>query len=179
MSSSGCEERGYNCYICSSIFTLPSGLHQHMLEHGSSYRPYDCSQCSKKFFFRAELDNHLIDHENGRIGVANHDGAADAKTNPLNRLTSNYNPSKLLQRDDGEMERVEIKSEAQKSTADEDDEYIEVEQIGEGNGVEAMENGDVDVDGKQPDQPKSYHNHNENDDDENTNESTACTADCL
>lgn len=118
-----------------------------MLEHGSSYRPYDCSQCSKKFFFRAELDNHLIDHENGRIAVATDD--------KLNRMPLKYIPPKPTECDDVDDDRVDIKSEASKSNAEDDDEYIEVEQIGDNSGVEQMTN-DSD-DNKQLERPTSYH----------------------
>lgn len=59
----GCEERGFNCYICSAVFTVPAGLLLHMLEHGANARPYDCNLCPEKFYFRAELDHHLIDHD--------------------------------------------------------------------------------------------------------------------
>lgn len=125
-----------------------------MLEHGSNYRPYDCSQCSKKFFFRAELDNHLIDHENGRIATAS--PGTDDKSIAINRSTKN-----LMQRNESTAnDGADVtRSEAQKTVADEDDEYIEVEQIGENSGVEAMADGDDNTDGddKRPDRPKSYH----------------------
>lgn len=60
----GCEDRGFICYICSSVFTGPSGLLAHMEDiHGSNAKPYDCSRCPAKFFFRAELDHHTCIHE--------------------------------------------------------------------------------------------------------------------
>lgn len=60
----GCEDRGFICYICSSVFTGPSGLLPHMEDiHGSNAKPYDCSRCAAKFFFRAELDHHAFTHE--------------------------------------------------------------------------------------------------------------------
>lgn len=66
-SFQGCDDRGYTCYICSSVFTSTSGLRQHMANHGPNSRPYDCSHCPAKFFFRAELENHTIEHEAGII----------------------------------------------------------------------------------------------------------------
>lgn len=60
----GCENRGFNCYICSSVFTGPTGLLGHMQdEHGENSKPYDCSRCTLKFFFRAELEHHSFMHE--------------------------------------------------------------------------------------------------------------------
>lgn len=129
-----------------------------MLEHGSNYRPYDCSQCAKKFFFRAELDNHLIDHENGRIAAAIHD-ADDESSAPTRTNPSKFGAKIPMQRSESDGEREAIRPEALKSTADDDDEYIEVEQIGENIGADAMGDDDSDGDGndKRPDRPKSYH----------------------
>lgn len=140
----GCEERGYNCYICSAIFTLPSGLHQHMIEHGPSYRPYDCGLCAKKFYFRAELENHLIDHENGRIPTAIQPSQTDSESNDQKQIhlkrehDSEYsNQTKPSKEDDPDHENDKDSDLHQKqqhpnsceTNADDDDEYIEVEQI--------------------------------------------------
>ncbi|XP_032586440.1 zinc finger protein 423 homolog isoform X2 [Drosophila mojavensis] len=57
----GTEQRGYNCYICSAVFTAPAGLLAHIAEHGT--RPYDCNLCPEKFYFRAELEHHQRAHE--------------------------------------------------------------------------------------------------------------------
>lgn len=135
----GCEERGYNCYICSAIFTLPSGLHQHMIEHGPSYRPYDCNLCAKKFYFRAELENHLIDHESGRISSTAIQTQLDSLSNTSNGIKHEQNQMADSNEDsDSEKEHnsnANIKSEDQQysteTNAEDDDEYIEVEQIGE------------------------------------------------
>lgn len=141
----GCEDRGYNCYICSAIFTLPSGLHQHMIEHGPRYRPYDCNLCAKKFYFRAELENHLVDHESGRVGTPRqaqtdtHSNASNgSKSVHLKHEPDNEHSQTKLSNDDSASEKdrdSEFKIESQKysseENAEEDDEYIEVEQIGE------------------------------------------------
>lgn len=58
----GCEDHGFACYICSSVFTSAAGLIAHIQDHGDNSKPYDCNQCSKKFFFRAELENHSFSH---------------------------------------------------------------------------------------------------------------------
>lgn len=137
----GCEERGYNCYICSAIFTLPCGLHQHMIEHGPTYRPYDCNLCAKKFYFRAELENHLIDHETGRTGTPNEADAHSSTSNGFKSVLLKHdqeNEHLKDSNDDSGSEKdheMEFKSEAhpysEDANAEEDDEYIEVEQIGE------------------------------------------------
>ncbi len=106
-SFKGCEERGYSCYICSSVFTVPSGLQLHMAEHGNGAKPYDCNLCQEKFFFRAELENHMFEHDNGRIKV---------NTEEL---------SKELKVEETDERMVVMKSEAN----DEDEEYIEVEKV--------------------------------------------------
>ncbi|XP_031640589.1 zinc finger protein 423 homolog isoform X2 [Contarinia nasturtii] len=135
----GCEERGYNCYICSAIFTLPCGLHQHIrVEHGASYRPYDCNLCAKKFYFRAELENHLINHEIGLIATPHRDDATD--TDESKQIPLNHEHLKDMN-DDNESDKdkhseTDMKSEGQHysndvNAEDDDDEYIEVEQIGE------------------------------------------------
>ncbi|XP_055313875.1 zinc finger protein 423 homolog isoform X2 [Sitodiplosis mosellana] len=146
----GCEERGYNCYICSAIFTLPSGLHQHMIEHGPSYRPYDCNLCAKKFYFRAELENHLIDHESGRISTTPVQTPLDVHANTSNGIKREQNQM-IDSNEDSDSEKdinpdTNIKSECQQysteTNAEEDDEYIEVEQIGENISVNGeMNNG--------------------------------------
>lgn len=141
----GCEERGYNCYICSAIFTLPCGLHQHMIEHGPSYRPYDCNLCAKKFYFRAELENHLIDHENGRIATTTTTKSNQPTQADSNSATSNDpKPMQIhlkhehdkTSNDDSDNEKdkdseSQQQNNSETNAADDDDEYIEVEQIGD------------------------------------------------
>lgn len=139
----GCEERGYNCYICSAIFTLPCGLHQHMIEHGPSYRPYDCNLCAKKFYFRAELENHLIDHENGRTAISNRQPQRDTNSSTSNDSkqihlkheqdkTSNEDSDNEKDKDsDIQQQNICETNAAAVAVADDDDEYIEVEQIAE------------------------------------------------
>lgn len=137
----GCEERGYNCYICSAIFTLPSGLHQHMIEHGPNYRPYDCNLCAKNFYFRAELENHLIDHESGRISQT----PLDTHTNGIKHEQNQLIDSACTAEDSDNEKDTNIKSEdrqySNEPNADED-EYIEVEQIGENSFINGEMNND-------------------------------------
>lgn len=102
----GCEDRGYICYICSSVFTVSSGLQSHILEHGPNARPYDCNLCPAKFFFRAELDHHAIEHENAGSGkVEESKSCEEPQLVKMERL-----------------EKEEIKVE-------EEEEYIEVENL--------------------------------------------------
>lgn len=145
----GCEERGYNCYICSAIFTLPCGLHQHMIiEHGPSYRPYDCSLCAKKFYFRAELENHVIDHDSGRINSTTTHVKSNTITHTANGMKQEQNQL-IDSNDDSDSEKLHspdtnIKSESRQYSAEpnteEEDEYIEVEQIAESISVNGEEN---------------------------------------
>lgn len=127
----GCEDRGFNCYICSSVFTSTSGLISHMNEHGSNSKPYDCNRCTVKFFFRAELDHHSYIHDPSN------------KSNGDNSLTLDDNTEKLLSTKvkDEQVERKQSPSTPSESpeikrekaeTSDEqegdEDEYIEVEE---------------------------------------------------
>lgn len=153
----GCEERGYNCYICSAIFTLPSGLHQHMIDHGPNYRPYDCNLCEKKFYFRAELENHHIDHETGRVERQQTKTPLDeCNLNAMNGfkqllLKHEHNQMRDINDDsDSDKEKnpeTNIKLEAQqysdeKNAEDDDDEYIEVEQLAENTSVDEEANNE-------------------------------------
>lgn len=150
----GCEERGYNCYICSAIFTLPSGLHQHMIEHGPSYRPYDCNLCSSKFYFRAELENHLIDHETGRRGTQTHTDNQPNGVNGLKQLILKQEQNQINEsNNDAVTEKEETRDTAIKledhhcsigENTDEDDEYIEVEKIGDSTAVDVDSNDGID-----------------------------------
>ncbi|XP_062565104.1 zinc finger protein 423 homolog isoform X2 [Armigeres subalbatus] len=65
----GCEDRGYICYLCSSVFTSSLGLQNHIADHGPQAKPYDCNHCDEAFYFRAELEHHLINHEFGKINL--------------------------------------------------------------------------------------------------------------
>lgn len=106
----GCEDHGYNCYICSSVFTSPSGLISHIQEHGNNSKPYDCNRCNQKFFFRAELENHSFMHNVVQYNVnVNSDDQQIHKGPP-------------------EQVAVVIKNEKCDSTEqEEDEEYIEIE----------------------------------------------------
>ena len=123
----GCEERGYACYICSAVFTVPAGLLSHMSEHGQNARPYDCNICPDKFFFRAELDNHLIEHETkGPV-------SAEAKFEnqqhaPTTTVIVKEDKPKHPDRDAEAVLKTEVKIEAADETED-DEEYIEVEKV--------------------------------------------------
>lgn len=167
----GCEERGYNCYICSAIFTLPSGLHQHMIEHGPSYRPYDCNLCAKKFYFRAELENHLIDHETGRTGSSPFQVQMDANTrNGFKKIFIKHenNQTKDSNNDEnGERDKnsFDVKSEDRQygGNAEDDDEYIEVEKIGESACIEDATNRGIECKTPEIDDQHDYAKDNAND----------------
>lgn len=123
----GCEERGFNCYICSAVFTIPSGLLNHMNEHGPNARPYDCNLCPEKFFFRAELDNHTIDHENGTIKVNNAPSSENITASSSSVSPKHHSPSPGV---DIKTE-VEDKLDENGKNEEEDEEYIEVEKVPE------------------------------------------------
>lgn len=185
----GCDDRGYTCYICSSVFTSASGLHQHMNDHGPNSRPYDCNLCTEKFFFRTELENHLIDHEHGRVRIApavapmplsaqalyqanqmNPHQIAALKTLIVKRETAQANEdigganadnSQADRKSNNDEENdSQIKSEAAQVN-DEDDEYIEIEKIGEHATSEYDENSNAD------DSAKSHTNERETGDEKN------------
>ncbi|XP_011193784.1 zinc finger protein 423 homolog isoform X2 [Zeugodacus cucurbitae] len=119
----GCEERGFNCYICSAVFTAPSGLLSHMHEHGLQSRPYDCNLCSDKFFFRAELEHHLLTHEKQESLLVESKNKEKSK-DKLSFLKADDNSASYL---------TEVKKEIlpvdDKNTAGEEDEYIEIENV--------------------------------------------------
>lgn len=151
-SFQGCDDRGYTCYICSAVFTSPAGLHQHMPEHGLNSRPYDCNLCTEKFFFRAELENHMIDHENGHIIMP---VSVPTCPPPSSMLYHKIDLPKTTKRDRSNSNDKEIIVKIEKYDKDvaddkdiikpdkthtedsndknecEDDEYIEIEQLGE------------------------------------------------
>uniref|UniRef100_A0A336LY32 CSON005564 protein n=1 Tax=Culicoides sonorensis TaxID=179676 RepID=A0A336LY32_CULSO len=108
----GCEDRGFICYICSSVFTGSNGLILHMQqEHGNNAKPYDCSRCPAKFFFRAELEHHDFIHE------------------PLSKETSekpSIHEPEISMREGSDTPK--IKKEVDGDTENEDEEYIEVEE---------------------------------------------------
>lgn len=127
----GCEDRGFNCYICSAVFTVPSGLLNHMNDHGLNARPYDCNLCPEKFYFRAELDHHLIDHDVRDKGPIK---------NELDRPLINENKNVATKgcttaKSEVPLKLTEVKQEIidaeETINANEDDEYIEVEKINE------------------------------------------------
>ncbi|VVC33280.1 Zinc finger C2H2-type,Zinc finger, RING/FYVE/PHD-type [Cinara cedri] len=67
----GCK--AFTCYLCSAIFTAPTGLQAHMsVDHSTETPPYDCPRpsCQAKFFFTAELDRHTLEHQ-GQDVLAN------------------------------------------------------------------------------------------------------------
>uniref|UniRef100_A0A1I8Q3D1 C2H2-type domain-containing protein n=2 Tax=Stomoxys calcitrans TaxID=35570 RepID=A0A1I8Q3D1_STOCA len=132
----GCEDRGFNCYICSSVFTAPGGLLNHMLEHGINSKPYDCNLCPEKFYFRAELDHHLIDHDlressslknesDPHTPKAEHQVTVD-ETNSADGMRLSEQPHLL---NEVKQEIVE----GDNHNHPEDDEYIEVEKLHDNN----------------------------------------------
>ena len=130
-SFKGCEDRGYSCYICSSVFTAAAGLQMHMEDHGSSAKPYDCNLCPGKFFFRAELENHLIDHENGKVHHVVKDEQHRNNTNINNNTydqhnNNNNNKDRLVK---NEINSSHIIPKEVSTNQEEDEEYIEVEKV--------------------------------------------------
>lgn len=125
----GCEDRGFNCYICSAVFTAPSGLLNHMLEHGINSKPYDCNLCPEKYYFRAELDHHLIDHDL-RASPA-------AVKNEQEQLINKEEKVDLAKTEKSIGGLNEVKQEVietdHNSNIAEEDEYIEVEKVNENN----------------------------------------------
>lgn len=190
----GCEERGYNCYICSAIFTLPAGLHQHMIEHGPSYRPYDCNLCAKKFYFRAELENHLIDHEIGRIDTPNQSqsdaSAVDNLGDSEHPASNGHKPQLRLKHEhdshQNQMKESNDDSASEKESADlksnephyanetnavehddeDDDEYIEVEQIAENPSINDESQSDIKERSSERDEQDKDNRNDDGDDDD-------------
>ncbi|XP_034121413.1 zinc finger protein 423 homolog isoform X2 [Drosophila guanche] len=127
----GTEQRGYNCYICSAVFTAPGGLLGHMAEHGAHSRPYDCSICPEKFYFRAELEHHQRAHE---LRPAVHRPAL-AKPEPPLRRSASPSPSPSPVRSPTTVKQELYDSDTAHSAGDqpepaaEEEEYIEVEQM--------------------------------------------------
>lgn len=139
-SFSGCEDRGYSCYICSSVFTAAAGLQLHMDEvHGSGAKPYDCHMCAAKFFFRAELEHHGCDHEMGRIRLVSQPKFGDRTQR------SSAGPSSPEHMDEDQMSEENNPDRSRPSSsvgghdeitekqqlADDEEEYIEVEKLAE------------------------------------------------
>lgn len=127
----GCEDRGFNCYICSSVFTAPGGLLNHMLDHGINSKPYDCNLCPEKFYFRAELDHHLIDHDQREVSSMKN----ESETAKEDHLEDNSSES-LVQGEKQQQILNEVKQEIIESDSHnqpEDDEYIEVEKLHDNN----------------------------------------------
>ncbi|XP_021704336.1 zinc finger protein 423 homolog isoform X2 [Aedes aegypti] len=110
----GCEDRGYVCYLCSSVFTSSSGLQNHISEHGPQAKPYDCNHCDEAFYFRAELEHHLINHE---LEILESTTKGDEETQLDDAQETN-----IFKNPDEDSETNEKHEEAE-----DDDEYIEVE----------------------------------------------------
>ncbi|XP_037955693.1 zinc finger protein 423 homolog [Teleopsis dalmanni] len=131
----GCEDRGFICYICSAVFTAPSGLLNHMTEHGLNARPYDCNLCTEKFYFRAELDHHLVEHELRII--------PNLRVNTERVTKEDSTPPELKPKNSVHAILPEVKQEIfeaeNKSTAGDDDEYIEVEKVSDMNNTHGGE----------------------------------------
>lgn len=149
-----------------------------MNEHGPNSRPYDCNLCTEKFFFRTELENHLIDHEHGRVRMPSAaplplSAQALFQANQMNSQQIAALKTLIVKReavqavedsgghaaDNSDVDRrsnndeddeSEIKAEATQAN-DEDDEYIEIEKIGE------HPNSDYDEHSNAGDSAKSHH----------------------
>lgn len=146
-----------------------------MIEHGPSCRPYDCSLCAKKFYFRAELENHLIDHESGRIPTPIQPSQTDS-----NSSSTSNDPKQIQLKREHDIEFPQMKAsnkdadngkdsphqERQQTNADDDDEYIEVEQIGsENSAINHESRADIKTQQQQQQQQHSENNdkYDEND----------------
>lgn len=136
----GCEDRGYVCYICLSVFTVPSGLQSHIIEHGLNARPYDCSNCTAKFFFRSELDHHAIEHEYLNSSFSKSNPTTDTESNSK-IFTDSNDGNHLQQKNELKVENVDESEEnfSNKSEKpeyaheeEEEEEFIEVDNL-EGN----------------------------------------------
>ncbi|XP_030387863.1 zinc finger protein 423 homolog [Scaptodrosophila lebanonensis] len=122
---SGTGERGFNCYICSAVFTAPAGLLNHMLEHGPHARPYDCNLCPDRFYFRAELDHHQRVHELRPVD-ANVPSAPTPGAPPKQQPITLSNPA-VVKGEAYEMPTTVASPPIE--NAQEEEEYIEVEQM--------------------------------------------------
>ncbi|XP_062712786.1 zinc finger protein 423 homolog isoform X2 [Aedes albopictus] len=131
----GCEDRGYICYLCSSVFTSSAGLQNHIADHGPQAKPYDCNHCDEAFYFRAELEHHLIDHELGKVHLVTKTSSDLAVTQDIkseiiesaskaDEETHSENAPETNVFKDPE-ENLDINEKLEE--AEEDDEYIEVE----------------------------------------------------
>ncbi|XP_017039306.1 zinc finger protein 423 homolog isoform X2 [Drosophila ficusphila] len=126
----GTEQRGFNCYICSAVFTAPGGLLNHMGEHGAHSRPYDCSICPDKFYFRAELEHHQRSHEQRpqvRAPVSKVEVPSIRKSSPSQ---SPVRSPTIVKQELYETDTVESNAgEDEPENPPEEEEYIEVEQM--------------------------------------------------
>ncbi|XP_022225081.2 LOW QUALITY PROTEIN: zinc finger protein 423 homolog [Drosophila obscura] len=126
----GTEQRGFNCYICSAVFTAPGGLLGHMAEHGAHSRPYDCNICPEKFYFRAELEHHQRAHEL-RPTVR----PALAKPEPPMRRSASPSPSPVRSPTTVKQELYDTDTghsggcDDEPEPAQDEEEYIEVERM--------------------------------------------------
>lgn len=128
----GTEQRGFNCYICSAVFTAPAGLLSHIAEHGA--RPYDCNLCPEKFYFRAELEHHQRAHELRPAATAPVRLAKQEQLSSPLALSPSHVKQELYESETApasppalEQEREREHESAQQGA--EEEEYIEVEQM--------------------------------------------------
>lgn len=131
----GCEDRGYVCYLCSSVFTSSSGLQNHISEHGPQAKPYDCNHCDEAFYFRAELEHHLINHELGKVHLVTKSSNEFSVTKEIKTeiLESTTKGDEETQLDDAQETNIfknpdeDSETNEKHEEAEDDDEYIEVE----------------------------------------------------
>ncbi|KRG00300.1 uncharacterized protein Dwil_GK22937 [Drosophila willistoni] len=127
----GTEQRGFNCYICSAVFTAPGGLLNHMsVEHGAHSRPYDCNLCPEKFYFRAELEHHQRGHElrpapPSRLSLSKQEPPCTLGSPSLSPATVKLE----LYESETQASDVDNGEEGTTNAAQEEEEYIEVEQM--------------------------------------------------
>lgn len=81
-------------------------------------RPYDCSKCTLKFFFRAELDHHVLTF---------HRPGEEAHSSP----TENAREAKNCEAKERDCDNgVTIKKEVIQGGEEEEDEEVNVDQVG-------------------------------------------------
>lgn len=155
-SFNGCEDRGYSCYICSSVFTAAAGLQIHMVEvHGNNAKPYDCHLCSSKFFFRSELEHHVSDHnlETSKLSKSSSPSIHNLSKNANNQengdhISDETSDDQRSPRSVHNNDTTQQLKQPPTETIDEEEEYIEVETLAETaitNPAKCTESSDDDV----------------------------------
>lgn len=100
------ENGTVSCAVCKSIFTSLVGLRDHIREHKLTAMDLKevCSKCNSRFLYRSELSHHIQEHD----------------------LAETESQAKPIKVESGEPQRKEIKEED-----DDDEDYIEIENVPE------------------------------------------------